>query len=37
MKTLWYLTSGGVPASSTNAGADNFTQIQPAQAPVELK
>lgn len=38
MKTLWYLTSGGVPAwNSTNAGADNFTQIQPAQAPAELK
>ena len=38
MKTLWYLTSGGVPVwNSTNAGADNFTQITPAQAPAELK
>ncbi len=38
LKTLWYLTLGGVPAwNSTNAGSDNFTQIAPAQAPAELK
>ena len=38
LKTLWYLTSGGVPAwNSTNAGCDNFTQIVPVQAPAELK
>jgi hypothetical protein len=38
LKTLWYLSSGGVPAwNSTNAGADTFTQIALAQAPAELK
>jgi hypothetical protein len=38
LKTLWYLTSGGVPAwNSTNAGSDNFTQITSAHAPPELR
>lgn len=38
MKTLWYLTSGGVPAwNSTNAGSDQFTQIAVAAAPAILK
>jgi hypothetical protein len=38
LKTLWHLTTGGVPAwNSTMAGADLFTQITPASAPAELK
>jgi hypothetical protein len=38
LKTLWNLTSGGMPAwNSTNAGSDLFTQITPAAAPSELK
>ena len=38
MKTLWFLTSGGVPAwNSTNAGSDQFTQIAVAAAPAILK
>jgi hypothetical protein len=38
LKTLWFLTSGGMPTfASTNAGFDQFTQITLAAAPAELK
>jgi Avidin family len=38
LKTLWFLTSGGMPAwNSTNAGHDLFTEIVPTAAPAELK
>jgi hypothetical protein len=38
LKTLWHLTTGGVPAwNSTSAGFDLFAQITVSVAPAELK